>query len=106
MSAAAAATAEIKRKTFKRTLKRTVGVGLPAASAVLLANSDDIGDWLQSVAPHVLPHTGAGADIVLKAIAEANICMQEGVNVCLDAEGKVTALCKLAASEVRGAAAV
>lgn len=89
-----ATAAEHKRKTLKRALKGTVGVGLTAASAVLLAHSHDIGDWLQSVAPHVLPHTGAGADIVLRAIAEAKSCVQEGANVCLDAEGKVTALCK------------
>lgn len=99
----AAAAAATKRKTFKRALKGTVGVGLAAASAALIARSDDIGEWLQSVAPHVLPHTvvvpgGADtavlADFVLRAIAEAKSCVQEGVNVCLDAEGRVTALCE------------
>ncbi|CBN77465.1 conserved unknown protein [Ectocarpus siliculosus] len=97
----AAAAPATKRKTFKRALKGTVGVGLAAASAALIARSDDIGEWLQSVAPHVLPHTvvvpgGADtavlADFVLRAIAEAKSCVQEGVNVCLDAEGRVTAL--------------
>eukprot|EP00752_Nemacystus_decipiens_P010843 g9641.t1 len=92
MSDMSAAVAEKKRKAFKRALKGTVGVGLTAASAVLLTHSHDIGEWLQSVAPHVLPHTGAGADIVLRAIAEAKTCVQEGANVCLDAEGRVTAL--------------
>lgn len=91
----ASTAAEARRKTFKRALKGTVGVGLTAASAALIARSDDIGEWLQSVAPHVLPHTGAGADIVLRAIADAKSCFQEGANVCLDAEGRVTALCKL-----------
>eukprot|EP00903_Cladosiphon_okamuranus_P014730 g13650.t1 len=88
-----------KRKTLKRALKGTVGAGLTAASAALLARSNEIGEWLYSVAPHVLPHTGAGADIagagadmVLRAIAEAKSCIEEGANVCLDAEGKVTAL--------------
>lgn len=83
-----------KKKTLKRALKGTVGVGLAAASAVLIARCDDIGEWLESVAPNVLPHTGAGADIVLRAIAEAKSCIQEGANVCLDAEGRVTALCE------------
>ncbi|CAN0332662.1 unnamed protein product [Pylaiella littoralis] len=95
-SAATVAAAETKRKKKRKTLKRalqgTVGVALAAASAVLIARSDVIGDWLESVAPNVLPHTGAGADIVLRAIAEAKSCIQEGANVCLDAEGRVTAL--------------
>lgn len=100
-STSPAAAEKRKRKTLKRALKGTVGVGLTAASAALLARSHEIGEWLHSVAPHVLPHTGAGvdiaeagADIVLRAIAEAKSCIQEGANVCLDAEGKVTALCK------------
>jgi len=93
-AAMAAAESKRKRKTFKRALKGTVGAGLVACSAVLIARSDEIGEWLQSVAPNVLPHTGAGADIVLRAIAEAKICLQETTNVCLDAEGRVTALCE------------
>lgn len=83
-----------KKKARKRFLYGTVGAGLTAASGVLIARSDDVGEWLQSVAPNVLPHAEAGADIVLRAIAEAKSCIEEGVNVCLDAEGRVTALCE------------
>ncbi|CAM9858492.1 unnamed protein product, partial [Hapterophycus canaliculatus] len=81
-----------RKKAHKRFLYGTVGVGLTAASAVLIARSADVGEWLQSVAPDVLPHAEAGADIVLRAIAEAKSCVQEGANICLDAEGRVTAI--------------
>lgn len=83
-----------RRKAHKRLVYGTVGIGLTAASGVLIARSDDVGEWLQSVAPHVLPHAEAGADIVLRAIAEAKSCVEEGANICLDAEGRVTALCE------------
>lgn len=93
-AAVAAAESRRKRKTFKRGLKGTVGAVLVASSAVLIARSDEIGEWLQSAATNVQPHTAAGADIVLRAIAEAKICLEKGANVCLDAEGRVTAVCE------------
>lgn len=82
-------------KPLKRALKGATGAVLGAAAAALLVRSEEVGEWLQSVAPHVMPHAGAGAEIVQRAIAEAKTCFQEGVNVCLDAEGRVTALCEL-----------
>lgn len=46
------------------------------------------------VAPNVMPHAEAGAEMLHKTIEGAKSCYQEGVNVCLDAEGHATALCE------------
>lgn len=91
-----------KPRSLKRTLKVTVVAGLGATAAGLLARSEEIGEWLQSVAPNVMPHAEAGAEIVQRAIAEAKTCIQEGANVCLDAEGRVTALCESGAGRGGG----
>lgn len=81
-------------KRQRRALKTTVGGGLAVVAAVLLSHSDEVGEWLRAVAPHVLPHAGAGAEIVQRAIVGAQTCIHEGANVCLDAEGQITALCE------------
>lgn len=81
-------------RTLKRTLKATVGVGLAVSAAVLLVRANEIGDWLNTAAINVMPHANAGAEIVQRAIEASKTCYQEGVNVCLDAEGRVTALCE------------
>lgn len=81
-------------RKFKRALKATVGAGCAASAAVLLSNSDDLGEWLQSVAPRVMPNAEAGADIVMRAIEASKVCFEEGVNICLDAEGQFTFLCE------------
>ena len=86
--------AEKPPRGLKRALKGALGISLVAAAAALLAGADDVGEWLHSVAPNVLPHAEAGAEIVQRAIAEAKKCIHEGANVCLDAEGQVTALCE------------
>lgn len=87
--------AEKPPRALKRALKGALGVSLVAAAAALLVGADDVGEWLHSVAPNVLPHAEAGAEIVQRAIAEAKKCIHEGTNVCLDAEGQVTALCEM-----------
>lgn len=81
-------------KRLKRMLKTTVATGLAAVAAALLSHSDEIGDWLMAVAPKVMPHAGAGAEMVHKAIEGAKSCYKEGANICLDAEGRATALCE------------
>lgn len=73
----------------------TVGVGLAAGAAALLSNSDEVGEWLRSVSPHVMPSAEAGAEIVNRAIEASIMCYEKGVNVCLDAEGRVTQICEL-----------
>lgn len=88
------AAAEKPPRALKRALKGALGVSLVAAAAALLVGADDVGEWLHSVAPNVMPHAEAGAEIVQRAIAEAKKCIHEGANVCLDAEGQVTALCE------------
>lgn len=82
-------------RTLKRTLKTTVATVLAAVAAALLSNSDEVGEWLKAVAPNVMPHAEAGAEMLHKTIEGAKSCYQEGVNVCLDAEGHATALCEL-----------
>lgn len=90
----AAAQGNKPTKHLKRALTGTIGAGLAVAAALLLIRSEEIGDWLQSVTPHVLPNAAVGAEILQMALAEVKTCFQEGVNVCLDAEGGVTALCE------------
>lgn len=79
-------------RTLRRTLKATVAAVLAAVAAALLSNSDEVGEWLMVVAPNVMPHAEAGAEMLHKTIEGAKSCYQEGVNVCLDAEGHATAL--------------
>lgn len=82
------------RKKLKRALKGTVGSTLAITAAILLARSEEIGEWLRSVAPNVMPDAAAGAEVVRRAIEQAKTCVEKEFNVCLDAEGRVTALCK------------
>lgn len=81
-------------RTMKRALVGTVGAGLAAGAAVLLTNSDEFGEWLHVMAPHVMPAAGAGAEIVHRAIEASKVCFEEGVNICLDAEGHITLFCE------------
>lgn len=78
----------------RKTLKATVAAATVAVVAVLLSNSDELGEWLKRVAPHVMPHAEAGAEMLKKTIEGAKSCYHDGVNVCLDAEGHATALCE------------
>ena len=83
------------RRQLKRALEGTVGVSLAVTAAVLLARSEEIGKWLRSAAPNVMPDAAAGADVVQRAIEQSKTCLQrDGLDVCLDVEGRVTALCK------------
>lgn len=82
------------RKKLKRALKGTVGSTLAITAVILLARSEEIGEWLRSVAPNVMPDAAAGAEVVRRAIEQAKTCVEKEFNVCLDAEGRVTALCE------------